>query len=67
MIHPPIAVDPAARDQNRRQVLAEFARLLEGHVRRRPDHYGYTLSYRRLRASADSVPFFTDYGAPPAS
>jgi KDO2-lipid IV(A) lauroyltransferase len=61
-LHPPLAFDAAAgRDAARREILAGFAALLEGYVRRHLDHYGYTLCLRRLKAREDDYPFFEDY------
>ena len=61
-IHPPLHADPAAgRDENRVAILREFTSLLERYVHSHPDHYGYTLCLRRLRARIDEYPFFEDY------
>jgi lauroyl/myristoyl acyltransferase len=61
-IHPPLRFDPSAgRDENRDGILRQFVGLLEQQVRRHPDHYGYTLCLRRLRARVDEYPFFEDY------
>lgn len=61
-IHPPLLFDPAAgRDANRSEILRQFCCLLEQYVHHHPDHYGYTLCLRRLRAGVDDYPFFEDY------
>lgn len=61
-IHPPLHADPTdGRDENRVAILRQFVELLERYVLRRPDHYGYTLCLRRLRAPLDEYPFFEDY------
>lgn len=65
VLHPPIAVArEKGKEESRIAVLREFASLLESHVFRRPNHYGYTLCLRRLRAGIDPYPFFADHVAP---
>lgn len=65
VLHPPILPDPAAgKEENRIAILRAFAAILEGYVQKRPDHYGYTLGLRRLRAAFDAHPFFNDYRSP---
>ena len=65
VLHPPIAVDEGlAKEEGRLAILRVFVSLLESHVMRRPDHYGYTLCLRRLRARVDPYAFFADYGDP---
>lgn len=62
-IHEPIKFDPEpGKEENRKVILQAFASLLEGYVKKYPDHYGYTLCLRRTRASSDTYPFFSDYG-----
>ena len=61
-IHPPLEIDPAlGKDENIRQILQQFARLLENYVFEYPEHYGYTLYFRRANAPIDAHPFFEDY------
>jgi lauroyl/myristoyl acyltransferase len=52
------------RDENIKEVLHKFARILEGYVYKYPSHYGYTLYLRRSRASLDPYRFFQDYKVP---
>ncbi len=62
VLHAPIPVAAGlGKDENRRQVLAAFAGLLESYVLGQPHHYGYTLCLRKLRAEIDPYPFFADH------
>jgi KDO2-lipid IV(A) lauroyltransferase len=62
IMHEPIGFDPLlGKEENRESILQAFASLLEGHVYEHPEHYGYTLCLRRMRAAMDTYPFFTDY------
>lgn len=62
ILHPPIEVgEMLTRDEKIRKVLQEFAAILEGYVYRYPAQYGYSLYLRRVRASVDPYPFFTDH------
>jgi KDO2-lipid IV(A) lauroyltransferase len=65
IISPALQLDPKkGKEENRREVMQQFATLLESLVRRYPDHYGYTLCLRSQRARLDAFPFFADYGTP---
>jgi KDO2-lipid IV(A) lauroyltransferase len=62
VMHEPIRVDAGlGKEEAQRAILEAFASLLEGYIRQRPEHYGYTLCLRRTRAGVDPYPFFTDY------
>ena len=62
IIHPPINIHRTGdQGKNMKEILQEFARLLEAYIYRYPTHYLYTLYLRKSRASVDPYPFFTDY------
>jgi KDO2-lipid IV(A) lauroyltransferase len=62
VLHEPIEYDAnAGKEACRAEILGKFAALLEGYVRRKPAHYGYTLGLRRSRARIDEYQFFSDY------
>ena len=62
ILHQPIKVSTVMnRDENIREILHEFARILESYVYQYPSHYGYTLCLRRSRSFLDPYPFFQDY------
>ena len=62
ILHQPIKfMRTKEKDENIREVLNQFARILENYIYKYPSHYGYTLYLRRSRASLDSYPFFQDY------
>ena len=42
-------------------IMQDFADILSDYVYRYPHHYGYTLCLRRMMASLDEHPFFSDY------
>lgn len=66
-LHPPLVVDPALdKNESIRRILQQFARLLEGYVFEYPEHYGYTLYFRRANVPIDPHPFFEDYITPPS-
>lgn len=66
-LHPPLVVDPALdKNESIRRILQQFARLLEGYVFEYPEHYGYTLYFRRANVPIDPYPFFKDYIIPPS-
>lgn len=65
ILHPPVKVSRIMnRDESIREILNEFARILEKYVYQYPSHYGYTLYLRRSRASLDPYRFFEDYEGP---
>jgi len=62
IIHPPINMNRKGdRGENTREIVQEFACLLERYVYRYPTHYLYSLCLRKSRASIDPYPFFSDY------
>jgi KDO2-lipid IV(A) lauroyltransferase len=62
IIHKPYRTVPGlGKDENRKNILQSFASLLEEYVYNYPEHYGYTLCLRRMRALLDEHPFFEDY------
>jgi phosphatidylinositol dimannoside acyltransferase len=65
ILHQPIKfMRTKERDENIKEVLNKFARILESYVYKYPSHYGYTVYFRRSRASLDPYPFFQDYEVP---
>ncbi|MBI5642832.1 MAG: lysophospholipid acyltransferase family protein [Deltaproteobacteria bacterium] len=63
IISPPIKIDEKlGGDENIKNIMKEFAGLLEGYVNRFPSHYGYSLYLRKERSKIDPYPFFADHG-----
>ncbi len=62
VFHPPLSQknnsDPSAEAI---AIMQDFADILSEYVRQYPHHYGYTMCLRRMMASSDEHPLFTDY------
>lgn len=62
--HQPMRVTCYVKGKNTseaQEIIQTYASLLESYVRRYPDHYGFTLFFRKNRANIDPYPFFLDH------
>lgn len=62
IVHPEIGTDRSLAEEDFvQETMKQFIAHLDDHVRRQPDHFGYSLMMRREHAEHDPYSFFEDY------
>ena len=62
VFHPPLSKNSNSdKSSEAAAIMQDFANILSDYIYQYPHHYGYTLCLRRMMASSDGHPFFSDY------